>query len=178
MRKDRKILWLLLLLLGLAGCASENVAPEQMITMAADIQEADETMQADSEGKIAFAFQGELVAPGETLPPNVENAAIDSQQVSGCVGTGMETLYRYDGFDITVLNSGTNDLVYSIYFQSPDVSTTEGLSIGDSLEKVRKLYGEADTEGGVAWIYSDGNAELILLISDDAVVGIEYRMAS
>ena len=178
MRKERKMLCFLLLLLGLAGCASENDAPEQMITMAAETQEAAETMQANSEGEIAFAFQGELVVPGKRLPQSVEDAAIDSQQVSGCVGTGMETLYQYDGFDITVLNSGTNDLVYSVYFQSSDISTTEGLSIGDSLEKVQALYGEADTQGGVAWIYSDGSVELILLISDDTVVGIEYRIAS
>ena len=175
MKKGICILTAVLLLAGLAGCASGEASPEQMITVAAQETEAS---SEQTDRVIAFVFQEEQVIPGKELPAGVAAAAVESTQVTSCVAAGMETLYRYEGFDITVHNSTGSDPVYSVYFNSSDVSTAEGLSIGDSLDTVRDIYGEADSQGGFTWIYSDGNAELILLISEDAVVGIEYRMVS
>lgn len=175
MRKELRILCIFLFVLGLAGCASVEDVPEQMITVAAEIEETDVAPEKSS-GELVFVYQGEHVIPGKKLPKNMEDAAISSHESSTCVGTGMEILYQYDGFEITVHSSTTSDLVYSIYFQSPDVATAEGLSIGDRLEKVHELYGDATNQGSIAWVYSDGNTELIVLISDNTVVGIEYRM--
>lgn len=175
MKKEKMLLWILLLVLGLAGCASGEAAPEQVITMATEGPEAASVLPEKGQ-EIAFLFQDTLVTPGMALPREVEAAAITQNQVSTCVGSGMETVYQYEGFDITVHNNSTSDPVYSIYFLTSEVSTTEGLSIGDSTEKAREMYGEPDTQGGFTWIYSDGTTDLILLVADDAVAGIEYRM--
>lgn len=169
--------WMLILLLSLTGCASAEDAPEQMITMATEAQAMEDASKEQKNEMIGFTFQGEMVIPGEKLPESVEAAAVHVQHGNTCVGSGMETLYQYEGFDITVHNNSTSDIVYSIYFQSPDIATSEGLSIGDSQESVLEAYGETDEQGGIAWIYSDGNAELIFLMSGNTVAGIEYRMA-
>ena len=135
------------------------------------------TEAAGGEQALVFEFDGFIITPGKDLPEEAANTAIGFDQVPSCTGNGTETVYHYKGFDITVHNRGTHNPVYSIFFQSGEVATPEGLTFGCSAETVRSLYGEPGSQGGYAWIYTDGNAELIILLAEDSVVGIEYRMA-
>jgi len=177
MKKKNVPCWISVLLVFLAGCSGGEAIPEQVITMAAEISE-EPAPQQETVGNVTeyvFSFQGVTVIPGESMPQAAADAAISATQYSSCVGAGLETLYTYEGFDITARNGGSSTQVYSIYFHSADISTPEGLSIGDGVERVETLYGEPDSQGGYAWVYNDGRTDLIILLAENAVVGIEYR---
>lgn len=168
-----------LLLLGLTGCGAPEADPDQVITRAAGYDETADGEETEVTGIVSytFLFQDETVTPGKRLPEAVAQAASREDQVTTCVGSGTETIYQYDGFDITVHNSGSTEYVYSVFFLSEIVSTREGIVIGDTAEKVQEIYGDPQDQGGLTWIYSDGDTNLIFLLSDETVVGIEYRMA-
>lgn len=179
MKKKRKMGCILLCLMVLTGCAAPGEVSEQMITMATQTADTIQTteQQPSREKTISFVYQGERIAPGSPLPQKTAEEAVSSQQLETCVGVGMETLYQYDGFDITVENDGA-DLVYSIYITSPEIATPEGVSIGTKLDKVLALYGEPDSQSGMAWIYTDGITDLIFLTADNEIVGMEYRASA
>lgn len=179
MKKPICLLCTVLLLLGLTGCGAPEADPEQVITRAVGDDEAVEEEKKDisAMAPYSFLFREETVIPGKRLPDAVAQEALCENQVATCVGAGTETVYQYDGFDITVHNSGSAEFVYSVFFLSDTVSTREGLAIGDSAEKVLEIYGEPGERGGLTWIYNDGKTDLIFLLSENTVVGIEYRMA-
>ena len=54
------------------------------------------------------------------------------------------------------------------------IATAEGVCIGDSLEKLQEVYGEATLENGML-IYAKDGMKLCFIMQDDSVISIEYR---
>ena len=68
-------------------------------------------------------------------------------------------------------------MIYSILIIDPELSTEEGLALGDDIQKVESLYGTSYVEEGASRIYTRGETQLILIVQNESVVSIEYRMA-
>jgi hypothetical protein len=67
-------------------------------------------------------------------------------------------------------------VIYSILLTDPNITTTEGLALGDSVETLTQIYGSNYTQQGSSRIYSGDAEQLILILQNDTVSSIEYRM--
>ena len=92
-----------------------------------------------------------------------------------CAFQGIDKTYTYGSIEIDTYPTDEKDFVSAVIFKDDSVATLEGVSIGDSLEKVREVYGsEGSGEGGMV-VYEKDAMKLCFIIQDDAVAAIEYR---
>lgn len=92
-----------------------------------------------------------------------------------CAFEGIDKIYTYGSIQLETYPMEEKDFVSSITFKDDSVTTMEGVGIGDSLDKVKEVYGADGTgEGGMITYKKDG-MKLCFVIQDDAVAAIEYR---
>lgn len=167
----------------LCACGSSGEPEEnQMITRAAEDTVSTtapaETEAAAVSGEAEFApfLTGELeLMVGTAFDPSALPEANSVYEIPSCAFEGTDNVYSYDAFEITAFHNGTEEIIYSVYLMSPDVTTPEGLALGDPLERVLELYGENYEQSGTAYNYCQQDAMLSILVQGDAVISIEYR---
>ena len=187
----------LMLLLCLTACGSDELSDERMITrpaeeaaepvaLAAEEETAAATETAGTEetqapapvavGNYTFDASGVELIPGDPFDPGVLPKAESVYEVPSCAIEGTDNLYNYGTFELTAFDDGEKELIYSILLTDPNITTTEGLALGDDVQKMVDLYGEGYTQQGNAYVYT-GDAELLYIIAqNDKVASIEYRM--
>lgn len=179
MKKILCILLSLLLCAALAACNTEP-ATTQPSGDAQDTTGSTETQAAAPEQKdeagFVFTLQQTQLTPGAVFDPDALDAPASTYEVPSCALAGMDQVYNYDTVEVTAYNDGTNAIIYSIYLIDPNTSTDEGLFQGDSRADVEALYGTDYTEVDLEMIYTRGETELRILLEDDVVVSIEYRL--
>ena len=181
MRKLIAILALLVLTFALVACGADANANEDLVitrgTEAAEI--AEETNGADevAAAKVySFTAEGVELIPGAAFDPAVLPEAASVYTVPSCAIEGTDNVYNYEAFEVTAYNDGTGEVIYSIYIIDPNITTPEGLALGDSLDRVVELYGDGYVVSGTAYDYSSEGTMLSIIIQSDAVASIEYRM--
>ena len=122
--------------------------------------------------KIEFA--GVNVTPGEKLDVKKINKDYDKSEVPDCAFGGKGIIYTFEEVEISTNEEGK---IYSVYFISPNMKTTEGISLGDEVSAVKKAYGDKEIKDGVLK-YSKGKVEIDFNISNDTVDSIEYILLS
>lgn len=179
----------LLLLVSLAACGGAetpegpqnfgNDTPAPTGDTAADQQE-------ETEEGFYFLYEEIKLIPGvifdETLLPEYN----DKYEVESCANQGTDNVYSYDTFELTAYSGNTDptsssykgEVIYSIYLIDPNTPTTEGLYVGDTRVDVEKLYGTDYVEEDGEVIFTKGATQLRLIIEDDVVSSIEYRMVT
>ena len=95
-------------------------------------------------------------------------------EAASCAFEGLDKIYTYNGFEIDTYPSKDRDLVSAVILKDDSIATPEGICIGDSLEKLREVYGEATQENGML-IYARDGMKLCFILQDDSIVSIEYR---
>lgn len=194
MKKRIAMMLCLLLMLSLAACGgSEDAADEQLITRPAEEKEAavvaeepvapaetaaatEAPAAAAAVGNYIFVTDGVALVPGTVFDPGILPEAQSVYEVPSCAIEGTDNLYNYGGYELTAFDDGTNELIYSILLIDPNITTTEGLALGDSAAKVVELYGEGYSVQGTSWVYSGDAEQLIIILQGDSVASIEYRM--
>jgi hypothetical protein len=86
-------------------------------------------------------------------------------------------VYTYDSIEVVAYDEGQGEHLYCIYLVDPNISTDEGLCLGDSVEKMIELYGENYTKTGSEYAYYRGDTILIVLAQGGMINAIEIRMA-
>lgn len=203
MRRIMALLCCLMLLMGLTACGSDEISEERMITRPREddaesviieavevaeevkVENAEtgntETAAAQAEapvslGNYTFAADGVELIPGDPFDPGILPEAVSVYEVPSCAIVGTDNLYNYGSFELTAFDDGTQELIYSILLTDPNITTAEGLALGDDLQKMTDLYGEGYTKQGNAYVYS-GDAELLyIIVQNEKVASIEYRM--
>ena len=189
MKKLFAMILAMMMVLSLAACGGEkepagnqqvNLGQVTEATKGADT--AEDATQAPEEvvtGTVfVFNYEGAKVIPAEPFDPSVLPEAASVYEVPSCALEGTDNLYNYESFEITAFNDGNGEVVYSIYFLDPNLTTTEGLALGDSLEKAVELYGENYEDLNGELVYTVLNTQLRLIVENDVVVSIEYRMVT
>lgn len=140
-----------------------------------------------SEGASQSEAQAEAVyeftAGSTKVPMNAPAADIlaalgepqDKYEAESCAFQGMDRTYTYPGYTIdTYENNGVETILY-VTFKDDTVSTTEGLSIGENIDKAKELYGEGGTDNGASIIYTKGASTLSIIYGEDGVISqIQY----
>ncbi|MCD8375982.1 MAG: hypothetical protein LUD69_03485 [Oscillospiraceae bacterium] len=192
MKKVLIFLLTVLLLLGLTACGSGEEADlsNQVITRtdkeessAGTDSETEETEDSDVETSAdaaadAFSFEidGVTLTPGAALDLTVLPDASSVYTVESCAVEGTDNVYTYDAFEVTAYDDGSGEVIYSIYLTDPNITTAEGLALGDDLNRVTELYGSDYAENDTAVVYTKGDTQLSIILQDEVVISIEYLL--
>ena len=95
-------------------------------------------------------------------------------ELSSCAFEGKDRVYTYDHYEIQTFLKGGKEYVLSVYFLDNTVRTSEGLGFGDTLARMKELYGEDYKESGTMYEYVKGNTTLKVILQNDVVSSIEY----
>lgn len=185
----RKICFVLLgvaMVLLLSACASgEPSNVELMITRAAeeDVQMQESTGATEtimeSENLInsyIFVIDGVELVPGAEFISSLLPEASSVYKVPSCAIDGTDNVYNYEYFELTAFQEGNSEVIYSILLLDPNITTAEGLALGDTAARVTELYGDSYTQEGTARVYSGHGNALFVILQGEYVVSIEYRM--
>ncbi len=134
--------------------------------------------QQKPEDAYFFVLEGVKLIPGAVFDAELLPEANDVFQVPSCAIEGTDDVYSYDAAEITAYNDGTGPVIYSIYLLDPNVATEEGLLLGDDLAQVETLCGTEYQDMDGELVYTKGATELRIILEDDVVVSIEYRMVT
>ena len=199
MRRVNKVFWAFLawgIVAALAGCgqASPTGSLPQNITAGTGSSGSDtekESNKGDGEnqdsgaqdkssreekGEFSFLYEGVTLIPGEVFEQSLLGESLEISEVPSCAFDGNDMVYNYGMFELTAYIDGDEERVYSIYFIDPNLPTTEGLCLGDTVEKMTSLYGENYEMIGTSYDYTRGDTVLSIVTQNDTVVGIEYRL--
>lgn len=177
MKKLLCVLLSLLLLMSLAACggAPANDTPETTLETKVHV-EKDEAVNPEDKGAFSYTFQNVTVTPGAEFIQDEMPAADSTFEIESCAGQGVDTVYSYTEAEVTVFDDGDKGAIYSIYLLDPNTATPEGLYLGDEKSQAVTLYGADYAEEDTELVYTKGNTQLRIMVEDDAVTAIEYRL--
>ena len=95
-------------------------------------------------------------------------------EAASCAFEGLDKTYTYSGFQIITYPDGEKDCVSTIVLKDDSVSTAEGVSIGESKERLQEVYGSGSEEGNMI-VYAKGDMKLCFIMQNDEIASIEYR---
>lgn len=151
--------------------AAKSVDEDNKETVAAQQEKPKE-----EEGVFSFAYEGVTFIPGGTIDQKTLPKYTDVAEVPSCAFGGNDNVYKFKTFELTTHVAGEEEIVYSVYFVDPNLPTTEGLRLGDTVEDMKSLYGEAYEEKENVFAYKRGETSLNIIMQNDIVVSIEYRL--
>ena len=175
MKKLITLVLIFVLTVTIAACGGAQTPPAQDNTPS-DSTPVEE--QKKPEEAYFFTLEGVKLIPGAAFAPSALPEANDVFQVPSCAIEGTDDVYSYDAAEITAYNDGTGPVIYSIYLLDPNVATEEGLLLGDDLAQVENLCGTDYEDMDGELVYTKGDTELCIILEDDIVVSIEYRMVT
>lgn len=126
-----------------------------------------------------FVFQAGSTAVAMNVPAADILASLgepqDKYEAESCAFQGMDRTYTYPGYTVdTYENNGVETILY-VTFKDDTVSTAEGLSIGETIDKAKELYGDGGTDSGSSITYTKGASTLTILYGGDgAITQIQY----
>lgn len=194
MKGIRKVLMLWGVAWMLTACGQEAASTgnlAQDINMSADGQKSaeksvdgdnQETVAAlqenlkEDEGVFSFAYEGVTFIPGGTIDQKTLPKYTDVAEVPSCAFGGNDNVYQFKAFELTTHVEGEEEIVYSVYFVDPNLPTTEGLRLGDTVDDMISLYGEDYEVKENVYTYAREETSLVIIAQNDIVVSIEYRL--
>lgn len=194
MKKISKALFLLGAAAALTACGQETASAGNLakdisldsdsLKNAGEISDKEDgkTRGSDSEktkkeeGVFSFVYEGAALIPGELVDHSALPEYSDVAEVPSCAFGGNDNVYNFEAFELTTYFDEDEERVYSIYFKDPNLPTTEGLCLGDTVDDMKALYGEEYAAEETSCIYTRGETSLIIITQNDNVVSIEYRL--
>ena len=187
MKKTIALLLALTLLLCATACAEEQPNDVPQITLGPQQSGSEETSgndsaetteAADAGDPYGFTFSKVKLIPGDAFDASKLPEATSTFQVPSCALQGTDNVYDYGVIEVTAFNDGKREYIYSIYLKDPNTTTTEGLALGDTLDKAVSIYGSNYTQQDTACIYESGKTQLILILQGNSIVSIEFRLVT
>ncbi len=170
------------MLVGLAACGGDEkvIGQDQNKVEATKAPEKEENKDAEQEKKSnGYVFTNN----GLAMEVDADAAAYVSQlgeavsyyESPSCAFDNLDKFYTYHGFEIDTYYMNGKDLVLGIVLLDDTVSTTEGICIGDTQEKVTSAYGTPTETTDNSATYKKDNMKLVFIFKDGVVAAIEYK---
>ena len=152
---------------GEADVATEEVEGEKE-------QPGEETIQYKG---YAFIYHDIVMEIDAEAAPVIEKLGEPNSyfEAASCAFEGLDKIYTYSSFEIDTYPTKDADYISSIIFKDDSIMTTEGVGIGDSVDKVTEVYGNDGVEESGMLVFEKDQRKLCFIIQDDSVASIEYR---
>lgn len=188
MMRNKNVFGILLgvsLLAGITACGNDAKVIEGT-SATADVSATETQTQAGGSTEIVLSNSAAngwtFQTAGVTLAPDMDMNTIADQlgepksyfEAASCAFEGLDKIYTYASFEIETYPQDTADCIKSIVLKDDTVSTPEGVSIGDSEDKVRDTYGEPTEESTGKLVYQKEQTNLVFVVSSGVVASIEY----
>ncbi len=191
MKKLIALILVLVLTLSLSACqekpadnttkapeATQDATPGSTETTGAVQTDPATTTTAPNSVSYAFVFENQELIPGAAFDAAALPEAAFVYEVPSCAFEGTDKVYNYQTFELTAFDDGTGPVIYSIFLVDANTPTTEGLYLGDDISRVTELYGQDCQIDGAQYAYIGDGMMLVILIQNDFVTSIEYRMVT
>lgn len=166
MKKIFVLLLIFVMLTVVVGCGKSKGAPAE------GSGEGDGNSEA-----YGFVYQNETLIPGNLFSKEQLPEPASVYTVPSCAMEGTDNVYNYTVMEVTAFQDGAGEKIYSIYLLDANTPTPEGLYLGDNLTRVTELYGTEYQQEGTQITYQKGNTLLVLILQEEYVTSIEYRLA-
>ncbi len=185
--KKHIMIMMVILALMLTACGGSGNADAQMeITRnpketTAQTEPAAEVTEAagntDSfDGPFVFVTDGVRLVPGVEFDASVLPEPQSVSEVPSCAIEGTDNVYNYGTYEITAFKDSSGELIYSIFLLDANLTTPEGVALGDRLDKVIETYGENYQVNNAEYFYTSEGTILSFIVQNDLIISIEYRM--
>lgn len=141
-----------------------------------DSEASDQSNDKKENGIFSFIYEGVKLTPGEVFEQSMLGEASGISERETCAFGEKARVYNYEMFELETYVEGEKEFIYSIYFIDPNLPTTEGLCLGDTVDDMKALYGENYEMEGSSYDYSGGDTMLAIITQNDVVMSIEYRL--
>lgn len=141
-----------------------------------DAEAPEQETPKEETGVFGFAYKDATLIPGELVDLSTLPKYSSVAEVPSCAFGGNDNVYNFKTFELTTYFGESEERVYSIYFIDPNLPTTEGLRLGDTVDDMKSLYGENYEAEGTSCIYTRGDTLLVIITNKDIVTSIEYRL--
>ena len=156
MKKFVSLLLVLVLLVTLTGCGSKD------------------NKETKDNDVYTFKYEDMTIPLGEEFSRTKYGEELEYSETPTCAFEDMDRTYTYEHYSISTYTLDKQEKVLSIYFLDTDVKTPEGISLGDSFDKVKDTYGKKYKKDDNLYKYTKGKTNLEFIIENDAVTSIEY----
>lgn len=162
---------------GEAQAATTGKAAEAEVQEQGDAKAQEEVQEAEAAYKgYAYIHNGVTIEIDAEAAPIIEalGEADSYFESPSCAFEGIDKTYTYGSIEIDTYPTDDKDYISAVIFKDDSVTTTEGVCIGDSLDKVKEVYGEGGEGAGGMVVYEKDGMKLNFIIQDNAVAAIEY----
>ncbi len=150
----KKIIVVLLMVICITGCGEKKE-------------------ELKSEG-FTLSYQNTSFTLGELFDVNKYGTEYTYSETESCAFEDKDRIYTYEDYEVTTYTLNNEERVLSIYFLNPNMKTTEGLSIGDTIQKMQELYGTDYEQDANLYTYKKDHTNLKIIVEDEIVKSIEY----
>ena len=137
-----------------------------------------EAEDAASESYKGYAFISKdvVIEMDEEAAPIIEalGEPLSYFEAASCAFEGLDKIYTYSGFEINTYPGKDKDYISSVIIKDDSVTTVEGVTIGDSKEKMEQAYGTQCTVEENLYIYEKDDMKLRFIVKDGVIEAIEY----
>ena len=130
---------------------------------------------SESSGHVFVYQDTKMVMKAEAAPVLATLGDAKSYtEAASCAFDGLDKTYYYGSFYLYTYPDGDIDRINMVVLCDDTVATAEGISIGDSKEKVESIYGTEGFNGVNAYVLTAGESTLTIIMENDQVSSIQY----
>lgn len=172
MKKIVSIALALVLALSMCACGSNDTPADTTGTP----QTSNKTPSTTPKGYL-FTYNGVAFGVDMAADGVIEMLGTPKDQYTSesCAFGGKDTVYYYDGIQISANDEDGYLRIYSIYLESDLVDTQEGVCIGNTAEQVTAAYGQPATSTETVMTYEKDGMTLSFNLKDGVVSSILYN---
>ena len=131
--------------------------------------------QTETSGHVFVYKDAKMVMKAEAAPVLATLGDAKSYtEAASCAFDGLDKTYYYGSFYLYTYPDGDIDRINMVVLCDDTVATAEGISIGDSKEKVESIYGADGYNGVNAYVLTSGESTLTIIMENDQVSSIQY----
>lgn len=158
---------------------NESAQPEKakQVTERTPVEKDNIDHTSTSSKGYIFTYQGTTVEIDADAASVIEKLGepVTYFEAPSCAFEGLDKIYTYNGFELDTYPNADIDYISAIIFKDDSITTTEGIGIGDTIEKLEQTYGSENTKEDGMLVYSKDDMKLCFILQENEIISIEYR---
>lgn len=177
------------LVLALTGCGSSTKVIEGQVSViedgseeaeqetAPEAEQETDTEENETHKGYVFTYNDVVIEMDEEADPVIEKLGEANTyfEAPSCAFEGIDKMYGYNSFEVDTYPLEGKDYISSVIFKDDTITTSEGVGIGDTADKVEETYGEEGISENGMLVFAKDGMKLCFIMQDEVVISVEYR---